>query len=94
MNADIICASALDVRNVSTEDLEDAEEDHDGIRSDVVCDFPLCDKEKLEEGYYIVFAHPESLVSCLYGRRLMRSNVYQKNVCAIVVDESHCILEW
>ena len=95
LNAGIIRASVLDVRNVSAEDFEDVEDEHDGIRSDVVCDFPVSDKVKLEEGYYnIVFAHPESLVSCLYGRRLMRSNVYQKNVCAIVVDESHCILEW
>ncbi|XP_028418072.1 uncharacterized protein LOC114542893 [Dendronephthya gigantea] len=95
LNAGIIRASVLDVRNVAAEDSEDAEDKDDGIRSDVVCDFPLNDKIKLEEGYYnIVFAHPESLVSCLYGRRLMRSIVYQKNVCAIVVDESHCILEW
>ncbi len=34
--------------------------------------FSLSDKEKLESGYYnIVFAHPESLVSCTYGRKLM-----------------------
>ena len=24
----------------------------------------------------------------------MLGKVYQKNVCAVVVDEAHCILEW
>ena len=97
LNAGIIRASVLDVRDVPGEDFGELENEHAAADDDdgigIVCDFPLSDKAKLEQGYYnIVFAHPESLVSCLNGRRLMRSNVYQKNVCAIVVEESHCIL--
>ena len=95
LNSGIIRASALDVMNLSTDDFEDVEDEHDNRTSQLVCDFHLSDKVKLKDGHYnILFAHPESLVSSSYGRKLMRSNVYQQNVCAIVVDEAHCILEW
>lgn len=81
-------ACALDVKTSELEAENDGE-----LR--LVCDFSLSDKAKLEIGYYnIVFAHPESLVSSLYGRKLMHTKLYQDNVCAIVVDEAHCILDW
>lgn len=87
-----IRATALDIRS-SVE--EEEEEQNESESEPVVCDFHLSDKAKLEIGHYnIVFAHPEALVSCAYGRKLMQSAPYQENVCAIVVDEAHCILEW
>ena len=59
------------------------------------CDLRLCDDDKLRTGYYhIVFAHPESFISCNYGRELLQSPTYQENIVAIVIDEAHCILEW
>ena len=59
------------------------------------CDLRLCDEEKLCAGHYhIVFAHPESFISCKYGRELLQSQAYQTNISAIVIDEAHCILEW
>ena len=83
-----IRATALDVKHDKKEDNEDNE-------AESICDFSLGDKEKLEIGYCnIVFFHPESLVPCVYGRRLMRTKPYQENVCAIVIDEAHCILDW
>ena len=83
-----IRATALDVNSSRKDDNDDNE-------AESICDFSLSDKEKLESGYYnIVFAHPESLVSCTYGRKLMHTKPYQENVCAIVVDEAHCILDW
>ena len=42
------------------------------------CDLRLCDEEKLRTGHHIVFAHPESFVSCKYGRELLQSLTYQK----------------
>ena len=52
-------------------------------------------KEELASGYYnILFAHPEAFISCKFGRELPNSPRYQTNVCAIVIDEAHCILEW
>ena len=61
-----IRASVLDVKSSRNDNL-------DGSEPDTICDFTLCDKEKSETGYYnIVFAHPESLVSCSYGRKLMQ----------------------
>ena len=75
-----------------------------GVRLNVVdedtgssfdCDFRLCEEGKLRSGYYhIVFSHPESFISCTYGRELLKSKIYQDNICAIVIDEAHCILEW
>ena len=88
LNTSGVRASALDVKKLSHTEHEDDDDEYD-------CNFQLCDKEKLETGHYnIVFAHPESLVSCADGRKLMHSKPYQENVCAIVVDEAHCILEW
>jgi ATP-dependent DNA helicase RecQ len=52
-------------------------------------------KEELASGYYnLLFAHPEAFISCKFGQELANSPSYQKNVCAIVIDEAHCILEW
>lgn len=83
-----IRATALDVKSSRQDDNDESEDES-------ICDFSMSDKEKLETGCYnIVFAHPESLVSCVYGRKLMRTKPYQENVCAIVVDEAHCILDW
>ena len=80
-----IRATVLGVKHVVDEDTENSFE----------CDFRLCDKEKLRSGYYhIVFSHPESFISCKYGRQLLKSKTYQDNICAIVIDEAHCILEW
>ncbi len=46
-------------------------------------------------GYYnILFAHPEAFISCKFGRELANNPGYQKNVCSIVIDEAHCVLEW
>ena len=75
-----IRATALDV-NCSRQDDNDESEDES------ICDFSMNDKEKLETCCYnIVFTHPESLVFCIYGRKLMRTKPYQENVCTIVVD--------
>lgn len=52
-------------------------------------------KAKLESALYdVVFAHPESFISCKYGRNLLQSKIYQEKIGAIVVDEAHCILDW
>ena len=87
LNSGGITASALDVMSMK--------EVSDDGEPEVMCDFNYSDKQKLEIGHYnIVFVHPESVVSCVYGRKLMQSKPYQDNVCAVVVDEAHCILDW
>ena len=78
-----IRASVLGVKKVFDEDTKNSFE----------CDFCLCDEEKLRSGYYhIVFSHPESFISCKYGRELLKSKIYQDNICAIVIDEAHCMV--
>ena len=54
-----------------------------------------CEKRKLRDGdYQIVFSHPEALILSKYGTELLLSQMYQKNVVAVVIDEVHCILDW
>ena len=72
-----------DVGELPEEEAVETEEFHD------------CTQEKLEKGHYnIVFVHPEFIVSSKDGRKLMQSKPYQENVCAVVIDKAHCILEW
>ena len=66
-----------------------------GDGEELLCDIELCEKDKLSKAHYnLLYAHPESLLSCRFGRDILNSDVYQQNVCAIVIDEAHCILEW
>jgi len=41
----------------------------------------------------LLFGHPESFL-CGRGRSLLKTEIFQKNVSAIVVDEAHCIEMW
>ena len=41
--------------------------------------------------YNMLFAHPEALISSKFGREMLYSAPYQQHVCAIVIDEAHCI---
>ncbi|CAB4000680.1 Hypothetical predicted protein [Paramuricea clavata] len=41
----------------------------------------------------ILFAHPEDILSDI-GRKLIKSDVFQKNVVACVIDEAHCVEMW
>ena len=78
----------------SDEELDDTADDTDSD-TNVKIDFGLCEEQKLRSGHYqVIFAHPEAVVSSKYGRELLLSKTYQENVCAVVVDEAHCIVEW
>ena len=44
------------------------------------CDFRLCDEEKLRAGHYdIIFAHPESFISCMNGGHFESGLVTKQN---------------
>ena len=42
----------------------------------------------------VVFSSPESLLGNGRWRSMLSSDVYQKNLIGIVVDEAHCISHW
>ena len=42
----------------------------------------------------IIFLHPEACLSSKSGLSLFQSDLCQKHVQAIVIDEAHCIWEW
>ena len=60
---------------------------------DVLCDIDLAKKDKLSI-FDLLFSHPEALLSSKFGRNIVSSSSYQKNVCPLVIDEAHCITEW
>ena len=54
-----------------------------------------CDMELVSEGHYhIVFLSPESLLMSNKWRDVLMSDVYQRNLVAVVVDEAHCVKKW
>ena len=49
---------------------------------------------RLQRGEFnIIYAHPETVSTKKFGL-LLRPDLYQENVCAVVVDEVHMISEW
>lgn len=57
-----------------------------------------CDREVtkgIHDGeYQLVFISPESIISNLYWREMLRTPVYQENLVAFAVDEAHCVSKW
>ena len=48
----------------------------------------------LHDEYQLVFISRESMLRDLILREMFRSEVYQKNLVALVVDEAHCVDKW
>ena len=82
-------APVINIKESNKDEMADDGDENTDVEVNVDIDFSLCDGQ-----YHIVFAHPESVVSCKYGRSLLLSEIYQQNVVAIVIDEAHCILDW
>ena len=54
-----------------------------------------CDMDRVYEGSYpIVFISPEALLSESKWRDVLVSEVYQRHLMAVVVDEAHCVKKW
>ena len=69
-----------------------------GVKSTYICK-DKCKQSVLgqdvENGQYqIVFFSPECMLTELKWREMFRSEVYQKNVIGLVIDEAHCIEKW
>ena len=47
-----------------------------------------------EGRFRLIFISPEQLLGKKKWRDLLRSDVYQKNMVAFVVDEAHCVKKW
>lgn len=44
--------------------------------------------------FQLVYMSPESLLCVLQWREMFRSEIYQKNLVAAIVDEAHCVEKW
>lgn len=53
------------------------------------------DYGNVEKGYFsIIYTTPETIVRSERWRRMLSSDVYSKNLCAIAVDEAHVVKQW
>ena len=48
----------------------------------------------IEGEYQLVFISPEAILSRRRWRKMLLSDVYQRNLIAIVIDEAHCVKKW
>ena len=54
-----------------------------------------CDREGIHGGeYQLMLISPESIISNLYWREMLQTQVYQQNLVAFAVDEAHCVSKW
>ena len=44
--------------------------------------------------YALVFISPEAIIGGCMWREMLRSQIYQENLVAVVVDEAHCVEKW
>ena len=52
-------------------------------------------KQGVKEGrYQLVFFSPEMLIDQSVWRRTLSSEVYERRLVAVVVDEAHCVKAW
>lgn len=51
--------------------------------------------ERIRQGLcQLVYMSPETLLCNLHWRELLRTEVWQRNLVTLVVDEAHCIPKW
>ena len=54
-----------------------------------------CDMDRVAEGSYpVIFVSPEALMTKSIWRNVLLSEVYQKHLVAVVIDEAHCVKKW
>ena len=44
--------------------------------------------------FSIVFVSPQALLTELRWREVLRSDIYQRNMVGLIVDEAHCVDKW
>ena len=44
--------------------------------------------------FKIVYAHPESFISCKEGRKVLISSSLQGRIFTVIIDEAHLVEEW
>ncbi|XP_062581615.1 bifunctional 3'-5' exonuclease/ATP-dependent helicase WRN-like [Saccostrea cucullata] len=69
---------------------------NDDIDNDTLFEFVTIVKmqDLLEGKYYLIYAHPETLLGSKGIGKMLRSKLFKEYVCCTVVDEVHMISEW
>ena len=63
--------------------------------SNIDCAFETSELDELFlQPPQILFAHPEELVGSKKARQCLKSKNLQESVVAIVIDESHLVVDW
>ena len=66
-----------------------------GLSVAFVCGENEKEDKKLAEGkYHLIFVSPESIMTNLWWREVLRSDIYQQHLVVFAVDEAHCVPKW
>ena len=94
-----VVASVLDISLLSDEQLRrDSTEDEDDdpeLSNQVQVIIDAESRQNLHKcTFKILYAHPESFISCKEGRKVLMSSSLQEKIFAVVIDEAHLVEEW
>jgi ATP-dependent DNA helicase RecQ len=73
-------------------DSDESGDESDYSDNQILTTAPISDI--LEGKYSLIYAHPEALLSCAQGERLVKQLQKSEMLVCIAIDEAHIILEW
>lgn len=75
-------------------DSDESMDDADDCDSQILTTAPISDILVVEGKYSLIYAHPEALLSCVQGERVLKQLQKSEMLVCIAIDEAHIILEW
>ena len=75
-------AKKFELRGLSTTYIGEAQDDPEAV------------KRALNAQSQLVFISPESLINNDLYRNMLLTSKYQEKMCALAVDEAHCVKTW
>lgn len=72
-------------------DSDESRDDADDCDSQILTTAPISDI--VEGKYSLIYAHPEALLSCVQGERVLKQLRKREMLVCIAIDEAHIILE-
>lgn len=73
-------------------DSDESRDDAYDCDSQILTTAPISDI--VEGKYSLIYAHPEALLSCVQGERVLKQLQKSEMLVCIAIDEAHIILEW
>ena len=51
-------------------------------------------KAAMKGDFQIIYISPEMLIGTSKWRNTLQNEIYQSRLCAVVIDEAHCVQKW